>query len=304
MQCILPPTFGINPKTLHKWKDRFKENNLASLEERSRKPLKTRGWEVTRQEESNIISLRKRNMEFGKKKLRVLHKKEYGKDISTWKIERVVRKHNLFPDKKRHKVLVEKRQKSKPKVRINTVKSIIKHIKQFGFLWHIDAVIIYWYGERRIIFTAIEEYARIAYARVYKTNSSTYSGDFLKRLLYLCDGKIEVMHSDNGAEFEGEFEKACRKLNIARIYSRAYTPKDNSSLERFNRTIQEEWLDYSEVGLDDIHKANKDLTHWLIKYNYYRPHQALDYKTPLEYAQENFFKVLPMWSASTIACIC
>lgn len=291
--------FGINPKTLHKWLGRFNEKNLTSLEEKSRRPVKTRGWTISKEEESNIIVLRKENMEYGKLKLKKLYKDEYHRNISTWRIERVIRKYNLYPDKLKHNYLVEKRKKSKPKIRINTIKEIIKNIRQFGFLWHIDAIIIWWYGERRIIFTAIEEYSKIAYARVYKTNSSAFSEDFLKRLLYLCEGKIEVMHSDNGAEFEGEFEKACRRLDIARVYSRAYTPKDNATLERFNSTVQHEWLDFSDIGLTDIDKANKDLTTWLIKYNSFRPHETLDYKTPLEYAQETFFKVLPMWSART-----
>ncbi|PIP74461.1 MAG: hypothetical protein COW87_03815, partial [Candidatus Levybacteria bacterium CG22_combo_CG10-13_8_21_14_all_35_11] len=132
------------------------------------------------------------------------------------------------------------------------------------------------YGQRRVIFTALEEYSKIAFARVYKTNSSSNAEDFLKRLIYLSEGKVEIMHSDNGSEFEGEFEKACRKLNIARIYSRIRTPKDNPALENFNGTIQREWLNLSEVGLDDIQDANKDLTTWLVKYNSYRPHQALD----------------------------
>ena len=108
------------------------------------------------------------------------------------------------------------------------------------------------------------------------------------------------MHQDNGSEFQGAFEKACQTLGILQIYSRPYTPKDNPTLERFNNTIQYEWLKYSEIGLDDILEGNLDLTKWLIKYNSYRPHQALDYKTPLEYAQDTFFKVLPMWSARTL----
>ncbi|MBI4038405.1 transposase, partial [Candidatus Daviesbacteria bacterium] len=48
-------------------------------------------------------------------------------------------------------------------------------------------------------------------------------------------------------------------------------------------------------------EANLDLTTWLVKYNSYRPHEALANLTPLEYAQKNFFQVLPMWSASTIS---
>jgi len=291
--------FGINPKTLHKWKNRFDERNLYSLEEHSRKPLKTRDWMVSSEEEFNIKELRKENMEFGKKKLQVIYKREHQKHISTWKIERVIRKYNLYPNPVKHDYQVEKRRNSEPKIRINTIKEQLKQIQEFGFLWHIDAIIIWWYGSRRIIFTAMEDITKIAFARVYKTNTSGFSEDFLKRLMYLVDGKINIMHQDNGSEFKGAFERACETLGILQIYSRPYTPKDNPALENFNGTVQREWLGLSEVGLDDIEEANKDLTTWLIKFNSYRPHESLDYKTPLEYASENFFKVLPMWSAST-----
>jgi transposase InsO family protein len=82
----------------------------------------------------------------------------------------------------------------------------------------------------------------------------------------------------------------------------AYFPsKDNPCLERFNWTIQVEWLSLSKVGLDEVTSANKDLTTWLIEYNNLRPHDTLDQLTPLEYAQEHYFKVSPMWSASTKA---
>lgn len=144
-----------------------------------------------------------------------------------------------------------------------------------------------------------EERTKIAFARVYKTNSSNFSKDFLLRLVYLVDGKVNYIHSDNGAEFEGSFSEACEDLNLSQIYSRPHTPKDNPALERFNWTIQDEWLSMSEIGLDSIDDANRDLTSWLIEYNNLRPHETLDQLTPLEYAQEHYFKVSPMWSAST-----
>jgi len=292
--------FSISRKTLHKWLGRFDEIKLNSLEESSRTPKNVRGWMVTYAQEERIISLRKKNMEFGKKKLKRIYLREYKEVISTWKIERVIRKHKLYKDPVKHDKVVEKRRKSEPKIRIHEVKDQIKQIQEFGFLWHIDAIIIWWYGKRRIIFTAMEEITKIAFARVYPTNSSGYAEDFLKRLMYLVEGRVNIMHQDNGAEFKGDFEVACSKLNILQIYSRPYTPKDNPALERFNSTVQYEWLEYSEVGLDDILQANLDLTTWLVKYNSYRPHEALDYDTPLEYAQKHFFSnVLPMWSAHT-----
>ena len=123
-------------------------------------------------------------------------------------------------------------------------------------------------------------------------------------MIYLVEGKVELMHSDNGSEFEGKFALACKKLGIEQVYSRPRTPKDNPALERFNWTIQDEWLGLSEVGLDDILEANRDLSNWLIEYNAHRPHQSLDYQTPLDYAQEHYFKkVLPMWSARTQTAI-
>lgn len=291
--------FGITRKTFHKWLKRFDAGNISSLEELKRIPITKRQWMVTSDEKINIIRLRKKNMEYGKRKLKELYLHEYGNTISTWKIERVIRKYNLFPEPTRHKYQVEKRGKKKPKVRIHTIKEQLNKNAAFGFLWHVDTVVVWWYGARRTLLTAIEDKTKIAYARVYPSNTTSHTKDFLERLLYLVEGEVKVVHSDNGSEFQGKFEETCKQLNIKQIYSRAHTPKDNPALERFNSTIQYEWLKYSKVGLDDILDANKDLTDWLIKYNSYRSHASLDYKTPLEYAQKQFFKVLPMWSART-----
>jgi len=81
------------------------------------------------------------------------------------------------------------------------------------------------------------------------------------------------------------------------------TPEDNAVLERFNRTIQEEFVEMTQTPIEDIQPFNLDLTEWLIEYNSVRPHQALDYLTPLEYIdilQHN--KVLPMSPSHTRYC--
>lgn len=292
--------FGISRKTFHKWYKRFKESKEKpkSLENLSRAPKRKRQWEVSREQEYRIINLRKRYLKYGKRKLKVLYHKEYAEEISTWKIERVIRRWQLFPDKAEYQKRLKRsaRRAQRPRKRITEVTKP----STFGHLWHIDCIILWWYGVRRTIFTAIEDLTKIGYARIYTTNSSKYAEDFLSRLMYLVEGKVELMHSDNGGEFEGDFALACQKLGIEQVYSRPRTPQDNPALERFNWTVQDEWLSLSEVGLDDIPEANQDLSNWLVEYNSHRPHQSLDYLAPLEYAQEHYFKeVLPMWSAST-----
>lgn len=289
--------FGISRKTFHKWVSRFNERNLTSLEEHARIPKRTRVWNVTHREEDQIIALRKRYMKYGKKKLKILYCQQYHQPITTWKIERVIRKHHLYPNPTAHAKRIKRVQKE-AKNPIIRIKDVPKPTT-FGHIWHIDAIILWWYGKRRVIFTAIEDLTKIGYARVYGSNASIHAADFLKRLRYLVAGAIDLSHQDNGSEFKGAFEKACQELGIAQVFSRVRTPTDNAALERFNWTVQDEWLSMSETGLDDILKANLDLTEWLIEYNTHRPHEALDYQTPFGYAEERLFKVLPMWSAST-----
>ena len=291
--------FGISRQGLHKWIKRFDAKHVLSLEEQSRKPKTLRMWQVTKTEEKEIVFLRKAHMELGKAKLRILYKNQYNKTISTWKIERVMRKHNLFIAKKKKPAYTVGRAKQ-PRIRIHTVKTELKKLAP-GTFWHTDSILVWWYGQRRVIFTALEDKTKLAYARVYPTASSQNGTDFLKRLRYVSANQLSVIHSDNGSEFAKTFADTCRQLGIRQIFSRPHTPKDNPALEKFNHTIQREWLDFSSVGLDDIQEANTDLTEWLVKYNNVRPHQALDYLTPLAYADQ-IFKVSTMSPAKTKAC--
>ena len=264
--------FDVSRKTFHKYLKRFDEVNLKSLEEHSKAPIKRRVWTVTPLEEKRVADIRNfSKCKWGKKKIAKRYLKVYSQKISTNKVQKVINKLNLYADTKEHILRLKRKRKRKNKVLITNFEK-----KPFlGYLWHTDTVVIWWYGVRRVVFTAIEETTKIAFARVYKNSLSVSGKDFLERLMYLSNGELQNIHHDNGSEFEKDFEKACKELGINQIYSRARTPKDNPSLERFNWTIQDEWLSVSEVGLDDIDEANLDLTSWLITYNDVRPMKLL-----------------------------
>jgi transposase InsO family protein len=292
--------FGITRKTLHKWLGRFVETRLETLEEQSRAPHKTRKRDISPQQRIQIIRLRKAHLRWGKMKLQRLYKKEHGEYISSWKIQKVIEEKNLYFDKTQQK----KQQKRKKQAQINPKKQITAFVKEHKVhhLWHVDTVLLTLpTGGYRYLLTAIDDVSKLAYARLYKSHSSKQATDFIKRLHYLTEGEIVNLHHDNGTEFEKDFKKACVELSLPQWYSRVRTPKDNAVLERFNRTIQEEFVEMAYSGIEDLKEFNQELTEWLVEYNSVRPHQALDYLTPLEYIDTYLnTKVLPMSSSLTV----
>ncbi len=89
--------FGISRRVFYKWQPLFDKGRVEALETHSTAPKNTREWEVTAVQEYRIKELRTKHMHWGKKKLKVLYQREFSEEISTWKIERVLRKHQLFP---------------------------------------------------------------------------------------------------------------------------------------------------------------------------------------------------------------
>ena len=291
--------FGISRKTFHKWFNRFNEKDLTTLEEVSRAPHKTRARNISPLQRQRIRSLRKKHIKWGKMKLQRRYFKIYGEYISSWKFQVVIEEEKLYFDK----LNVEKQRKKKKQAQKHPKRRITEFVKEnkVNHLWHVDTIVFtLTQGGYRYLLTAIDEISKLAYARLYTTHSSKQAADFLRRLHYLTEGEIINLHHDNGSEFKKDFETACKELSLPQWYSRPHTPKDNPVLERFNRTIQEEFVDIIDIGLEEILPFNEKLTDWLIEYNSIRPHETLDYLTPLEYIDQRLQKeLLPMSSSYT-----
>ena len=289
--------YGVSRKTFYKWKNRYDPKNLYSLEERDRSPHKKRQKETTQEQERRVVRLRGKYIRYGKMKLSVIYKREYGEEISSWKVQKVIEKHKLYYHPVKTARIARKRRRKKKKKLITK----LKKKPHTGFLWCLDLIVCYWDGAKRYVYTGIDHYGKIAYARMYKSKNTINGKDFIEKLWCLCDGKIERIQTDNGCEFEGMFEGSCRELELDRYYSRVRTPKDNSVDERFNRTLEEEFIDLGNVEKDP-EVFNQKLTEWLIEYNFKRPHTSLNYKTPIEFSCPDS-NVLPMYSSRTRRCL-
>ena len=94
-----------------------------------------------------------------------------------------------------------------------------------------------------------------------------------------------TLRSDNGLVFQSRrFRATCRDYKIEQEYITPYTPEQNGMIERFFRSLKEEctW----QHNFKNFEEASRAIEQWISWYNESRPHQALDYSSPLEFRGE------------------
>jgi len=287
--------FGVTPKTYHKWVKRFDEENLRTLEDVPPVPHQKRQKTYTPLQYERIVLLRRQFIRYGKEKLLIRYQEEYPTDgtLTVWRVQCIILAAKIYYHPAKHARTQAKRRRAQTKKRITELR--IK--PRQDFLFGMDTIVKYWQGKKRYIFTAIDRHAKLAFARMYPSKSSSNAAEFLKRLQLLTAGRIENIGHDNGSEFQGAFALACQKAEIPQYHSRPHTPKDNAVNERFNRTLQEEFLNLGNMTLD-TDRFNHNLTEWLIEYNFRRPHATLGYVSPINFIYKHH-RLLPMTPSDT-----
>jgi len=88
---------------------------------------------------------------------------------------------------------------------------------------------------------------------------------------------------DNGPEFISKALDAWAYFNNVNLeYSRPGKPTDNGHIESFNGSFRDECLNTNWfMSLED---AREKISSWKTDYNEFRPHSALTYQTPAEFA--------------------
>jgi transposase InsO family protein len=86
--------------------------------------------------------------------------------------------------------------------------------------------------------------------------------------------------SADGTRCYTTLEKWLIQLNVKLIHGRPYHPQTQGKEERFHRTLKQELINYEQFR-DHVH-CQKRFDLWREKYNFIRPHEAIDFKTPAE----------------------
>lgn len=98
-------------------------------------------------------------------------------------------------------------------------------------------------------------------------------------------GVPKSIRVDNGPEFISKvLDRWAYENGVTLDFSRPGKPTDNAFIESFNGSFRDECLNPNWfLSLDD---ARRKIAAWRDEYNLRRPHKALDFRTPAEFARQ------------------
>jgi transposase InsO family protein len=280
--------FNVKKRTLYDWKKNLRKggNKPEALNEKSKAP-RTRRKRIWSLEILNEIKrLREKYPNLGKDKiypelkifcdarnLKCPKPKTIGRLISDLGGLR------MFPQKVSHFGKIKKANRQK----------VLRKPKDFkpqyaGHLVALDTIEKFVYGMRRYVITFEDIFTRFSFAWGTSSHASLAAKEFFDICIKIFPYPIIFVLTDNGSEFKKHFNEELNRLYLTHFHTYPRTPKMNAHLERFNRTIQEEYIDYHLYELIDTKKFNHNLMDWLIWYNTRRVHHAFKNKySPVQY---------------------
>ena len=139
-------------------------------------------------------------------------------------------------------------------------------------------------GLRRDIVSFVDPASRRTFAGAVPTKHARHTRRARDRTLSLFPKPPEVVLSDNGTEFEAGFAEALGERGIRRWYTYPKTSKMNAHAERFNRTLQESFVDdHEDLLFTDLALFNRKLADGLVFTNTERPPQEHGQPSPLSF---------------------
>lgn len=278
--------FSVSRPTLFRWQKALKQNGgkLEALNKRSTAPKRRRKREIPETVKNFILKERKFDPHLSKDKLSILMKEDDVARLSASTVGRMLgdmNKTGLLPKQSKLSYYA-KSDTFREKMTIKRKK--LRSKGHEGVLVKADSIVRFTNGIKRYIVTAIDKESKFSFAYAYKNHSSDSATDFMKKFQSVAPLSLTHVQTDNGSEFAKHFEIYLEKSGIVHFHTYPRCPKQNSEIERFNRTLSDAFIKQNRMLLAyDIDTFNHKLIDWLLWYNTRRPHWTLGLISPLKY---------------------
>ena len=285
---------GVSRKCVKKWIDRYDEEGLAGLHDRSSRPH-TMPTRTTPEVEGKVLAARADHRD--------------GSDVLADRvgvpartISRILRRHDVpylrECDPMTGVVIRSSKQTAKRYERDRPGELVHMDVKKLGKIpdgggWRAR-------GETRTnhqaridkepigydyVHSLIDDHTRLAYSEIHPDEKGPTCAAFLERAAAYFAAKgitsIERVMTDNAFAYRhsNDVKRVCAALGAKQKFIRPHCPWQNGKVERLNRTLATEWA-YRHVFTSN-HARAAALAPWLEHYNTERRHSALAGKPPI-----------------------
>lgn len=148
-------------------------------------------------------------------------------------------------------------------------------------------------GQKLYQYTALDEYSRLQFIRIYDEICVYYSVGFLRLALDFFERRrvrVQQVQTDHGIEFtyamhphitkEHPFERELRQEKIPHKLTPVGTPHLQGKVERAHRIAEDEF--HSRRYYRSIPQLRRACQAWTNYYNHQRPHGSLNWRTPAQ----------------------
>jgi transposase InsO family protein len=263
----LSKRYGINQKTVAKWKKRTSVADLATG------PKEPKSTVLLPEEEAVIVA-------FSKHTLLPLDDCLYALQptiphLTRSSLHRCLQRHNIsrLPE-------VEGDKPAKKKFKSYAI----------GY-FHIDIAEVQTAEGKLYLFVAIDRTSKFAYVELHEKAGKLAAAQFLRNLVEAVPYKIHTVLTDNGIQFTNRtrdihdfghiFDRVCDENGIEHRLTKVKHPWTNGQVERMNRTIKEATV--KRFHYDDHAQLRKHLADFVAAYNFGRRLKTLKGLTPYEF---------------------
>ena len=280
--------FQCSPATAKKWADRYRAGGAAAMEDRSSRPHCSPNRTPTRTER-RIVNLRF-TRRWGP------HRIAYHLHLSRSTVQAVVRRYRmpLLRHLDQNTGLLVRR--AAPRRYEHPAPGDLVHvdIKKLGRIpdggghRKLGRMIGNRHNKKRgrgyaFVHHAVDDHSRLAYSEILGDERKETAAAFWERANHFFAGHgitVKRVLTDNGSCYRSKLFAQALGSSITHKRTRPYRPQTNGKVERFNRTLNQEWA-YTQTYLTDEARA-ATYQSWVHHYNHHRPHTGIGGKSPIE----------------------